>query len=346
MKSTSRIQAMLAVVCGIAASTSVVAQEVEPTAYQRELMSKLDTARVPAQNFKLAKWKITLPMEDSKPERQGKVMEVFASELNSPTKPYLHPDWFYTDARTGAMVFKAPNAAMTTQNSSNTRSELRAMLDTRHDDKPKDLINNFALAAHPQAKEFGAIGGRMTAALTVDWVSTSGNDTKYGAHAVVIGQIHGSSQEPLKIFYRKLPNHQHGSLFWNYEINPADKKNRFDIPHDIFGSHTLTKADKDPVGGIKLGELFEYDVNVVGNIMTLTFTKNPGLANEQVVTHRVNLAAPHAASPLDLAYGQDSMYFKAGAYNQCNLRSTACTNNGLAAGDYTQASFYKLELTQ
>ncbi|MDA7747388.1 polysaccharide lyase family 7 protein [Psychromonas sp.] len=154
--------------------------------------------------------------------------------------------------------------------------------------------------------------------------------------------------EPLKIYFRKLPNHEHGSLFWNYEINPKDKKDRFDITYDVFGSKSLTKADKDPRGGIALGELFTYDVNVKDNIMHLTFIKRPGEANEEVVTYKVNLAEPNAASKLDRSYAQDWMYFKAGAYNQCNIKPTSsgCTNNGIEAGDYAKVSFYKLELDQ
>ncbi|WP_371923134.1 polysaccharide lyase family 7 protein [Agarivorans sp. TSD2052] len=41
--------------------------------------------------------------------------------------------------------------------------------------------------------------------------------------SAVIGQIHGSKNEPLKIYYRKMPNHDKGSIFWNYKINPAQK---------------------------------------------------------------------------------------------------------------------------
>ncbi|WP_406608785.1 polysaccharide lyase family 7 protein [Agarivorans sp. JK6] len=341
------------VACAVAALFAGTAGAANtPTNYQLELMSKLDASKAPAQNFEMRKWKINLPYPDTKPEREGKTMEVYASQLNDAENPFSHPEWFYTNAETGAMVFKVPNEAVTTPNSKNARSELRAMLNVNLPTGYKDPSTNFVLASHDNAAAYGSIGGRMSAALSVDHVSLSGNDAKMGAHSVVIGQIHGSNNEPLKIFFRKLPNHEHGSLFWNYEINPKDKKDRFDIPHNIFGQYNLTKDDKDPVGGIKLGELFSYDVDIVDNIMNLTFTKNPGEANEQVVTYRVNLAEPNSASDLDTSYAQDWMYFKAGAYNQCNIKpktntwSSGCSNNGLDAGDYTQVSFYKLNLIQ
>jgi poly(beta-D-mannuronate) lyase len=318
------------------------------TNYQLELMSKLDTAKAPAQNFNMAKWKINLPYPDTKPERAGKTMEVYAAQLSDPKNPFTHPEWFYTDANTGAMVFATPNEAVTTPDSKNSRSELRAMLNVNLPEGYNDPTTNFVVAAHENASTYGSIGGRLSAALSVDHVSLSGDDAKLGAHAVVIGQIHGSKNEPLKIYYRKMPNHENGSLFWNYEINPENKKSRFDISHNVFGSSNLTKSDKDPRGGIKLGELFTYDVNVVGNMMNLTFTKNPGEANEEVVTYKVDLAKPNSASAEDRSYADDWMYFKAGAYNQCNIKATssACTNNGIEAGDYAKVSFYKLDLDQ
>lgn len=319
-----------------------------PTGYQLELMSKLDSSKAPAQNFEMAKWKLNTPYPDDKPEREGKTMEVYASMLNDPKNPYTHPEWFYTDPETGAVVFASPNEAVTTPNSKNARSELRAMLNVDLPLGYKDPTTNFVVAAHENAETYGSIGGRLSAALAVEQVSLSGNDAKIGAHSVVVGQIHGSKNEPLKIFFRKMPNHEHGSLFWTYEINPENKKERFDVYTDVFGNHKLTKADSDPSDGIKLGELFSYDVNVVGNIMDLTFVKNPGETNEKVMTYKVDLSKGHEASELDRSYAQDWMYFKAGAYNQCNIKATssACTNNGIEAGDYVKVSFYKLNLDQ
>ncbi|RKF21531.1 polysaccharide lyase family 7 protein [Alginatibacterium sediminis] len=317
------------------------------TPYQQQLSDKLDPSKAPSENFEMEKWKINLPIGDNKPERAGKEMEITAAELNNVNYPYVHPQWFYTDAQTGAMVFAAPNTGPTTPNSKNTRSELRAMLDTTQAYQYKAPATNFAVASHPQASEFGAIGGRLSAALTVDAVSQSGDDKKMGAFASVIGQIHGSDNEPLKIYYRKLPNHTHGSLFWNYEINPKDKKDRFDISHDVFGIHDLQKSDANPEDGILLGELFEYEVNIVGTVMKLEFTKNPGEANEIKKNFEVDLAKAYPGQEkLDTSYGSDWMYYKAGAYNQCNQGSSGCENKGIEAGDYTQASFYKLELAQ
>ncbi|WP_394132231.1 polysaccharide lyase family 7 protein [Shewanella maritima] len=347
---------MMSLVC-LATSSAVIANSdtlaKQQQAYKESLMSQLDPSAAPARNFDLSYWKITLPLPDHKPSRQGRVMEIMADELNDPIRPYTNHFWFYTDPKTGAMVMASPNTAPTTQNSANARSELRALID-KDDPSTKfgDPKNNFVIDAHPQKQQYGAVGGKLAATLSVDWVSTSGDDSKFPSHSVVVGQIHGSSKvEPLKIYYRKLPNHEHGSLFWNYEIFPEDIDQRYDIPIAIWGAPTLTRQDADPVEGIKLGELFSYDVDVSGNIMTLTFVKNPGTDAAEVKTFKTDLSQPYPDQPLDQGYANDWMYFKAGAYNQCNQGTshptwgTGCTNNGVEAGDYTQTSFYQLEIS-
>lgn len=316
-----------------------------PSANTTALITKLDPNKAPSQNFDLTKWKINIPMEDDKPGRVGKVMEISAKKLGSTTNPYTHSDWFYTDSRTGAMVFATPNKAMTTPNSKNARSELRAMLAKSY----KDPKNNFTIAANPDAADYGAIGGELSATLSVDWVSTSGNADKNGAFSTVIGQIHGSKNEPLKIVYRKLPGHEYGSLYWRYEINATgdNYSKRKDIYHNVFGAYDLREGSAEPMDGIKLGEVFSYNVNVENSIMHLTFAKNIGEQGEEVKTAEIDLSKPHyRGNEYDEGYANDWMYFKAGNYNQCNVGSSECTNNGIAAGDYAKVSFYQLTLDQ
>jgi len=301
----------------------------------------------PAGEFDLRSWKLTLPELD--PER-GKAAEIKEGELNGSeagTFPYIHPLWFFVDGNNGAMVFKTPNHLATTKNSSNTRSELREMVRAGNTDiGTKDPKNNWVISTNPHAADYAAIGGVLSARLAVDWVSTSGDETKFAAHSVVVGQIHGSGKmEPLKIFYRKLPGHQKGSLFWNYETHPADEADRQDVSNDIWGSHKLTKVSEDPADGIALGEQFSYEVNVKGTEMELTFTKADGT----VSTHRHDLSKGLASIPGDEGYSEDWMYFKAGAYNQCNIGTegvwgAGCENRGEAAGDYAQVSFFDLKV--
>ncbi len=338
-------------------AASIISASTFASLSSTELASKyhLDPTKAPTQNIDLKNWKLNLPELTKEGKHKGKLLEISKEELAGTDTPYIHRDWFYTNTQTGAVVFVAPNKAPTTPNSKNTRSELRAMLATQSND-PK---NNFVIASHPNAAKYGAIGGELNATLSVDHVSVSGNHSKSGAFAVVVGQIHASKNEPLKILYRKLPEHEFGSLTWTYELNPTEalqdgkdkngKKLRQDIRHNVFGKYNLRKGDTDPQDGIKLGEIFSYRVNVDGDIMQLTFTKHPGEADEITKTFSINLAqGNYQGHEVDQGYSNDWMYYKAGVYNQCNTNksSSGCEWRGIEAGDYTQASFYQLELNQ
>lgn len=118
-------------------------------------------------------------------------------------------------------------------------------------------INGHFLVTQKQ-KKYSAVGGTLEATLKVDHVSVNAkHPEKYPAHSVVVGQIHakkhnelikaktgyGHGNEPLKIFYKKFPGHEYGSVFWNYERNLAKKDpNRADIAY-LFGA-ILGKTNK------------------------------------------------------------------------------------------------------
>ena len=77
-------------------------------------------APVPATKFDLSHWKINVPVDLN---NDGKIDEIDVEEIQT----YAHPDFFYLDDK-GYMVFTSPNKALTSANSTNTRSELRQMI--------------------------------------------------------------------------------------------------------------------------------------------------------------------------------------------------------------------------
>jgi len=218
------------------------------------------------------------------------------------------------------------------------------------------------VAVNDYSDKFGSIGGKMEATLKVDHVARSaGNPNKKPAYSVVVGQIHavkyknteggfGYGNEPLKIYYKKWPNHKSG-----YERNLAkEDPNRKDITYPVWG-HTWEDATDPGASGVALGEEFSYTVNVHKNTMYLTFES----AGKPIVRHSINLAnnvdANGAVDPLDnpYSYGGDSLYFKAGAYNQCSVKHdpgfwyAGCSGTGdwikdKANGDYAEVTFSKL----
>lgn len=310
----------------------------------------------PGTAFDLDYWKITLPTDA---DGDGRVDEVEVEDIGD----YIHPDFFYLDDG-GRMVFAAPNRAATTANSTNTRSELRQMLrgkNTRIGTHSGG--NNFAVKARRDSDKFGSVGGRMDATLRVDHVARNAESTDHKpAYAVVVGQIHavkydntssgfGFGNEPIKIYYKKWPGHETGSVFWTYERNLArDNPDRSDIPVPVYGN--LWDNAEDPgERGIALGEEFSYTINVHENTMYVNFT------SERLgeVGHAVSLIRGVDALDNPQSYGGDSLYFKAGAYNQCSASTREgfwyprCGGTGdwatdKANGDYTQVSFSRLTL--
>ena len=319
-----------------------------------------DKASVPADKFDLSHWNITVPTDKN---RDKKVDTVSVKKL----KKYSHPDFFYLDDQ-DRMVFAAPNKALTTKNSSNTRSELRYMLRGKNTKfKTSGAKNNFAVLARKDSDKFGSVGGRMDATLHVDHVAKrAGDASTKAAYSAVVGQIHavkydntksgfGYGNEPLKIYYKKFPNHETGSVFWTYERNLAkDNDDRTDIAYPVWGN-TWKNADSPGAQGIALGEEFSYTVNVHQNTMHLTFSS----PSHPTVNYSINLAnnvdAYGNVDALDnkYSYGGDSLYFKAGIYNQCSTKKggglwyAGCAGTGdwaedKANGDYAQATFSKL----
>ena len=324
-------------------------------------------AENPSDYFDFKFWKLTLPLDAN---QDGKVDEISVRALSD----YSHPEFFHLDEQRN-LVFTAPNKAKTTSGSSNTRSELRQMLRGRntrigtHDPK-----NNFSLRAHKGYRRFATVGGQMEATLKVLHVArNAANETKKPAYSVVVGQIHadkdqdvinegkgfGWGNEPIKIYYKKWPGHDTGSVFWTYERNlPREDPDRTDIAYPVWGN-TWENPNDPGSEGIALGQWFNYNINVHKNIMYLTFRT---IDAAQTVTYQVDLSDnidPYGnADPKDnpRGYSGDAMYFKAGAYNQCSTLDkdgiwyAGCAGTGdwstdEANGDYASVAFRRIQLS-
>ncbi|GHC54000.1 polysaccharide lyase family 7 protein [Ulvibacter litoralis] len=240
---------------------------------------------------------------------------------------YEKKDFFYVENEgdTDWVVYKTPNSGITSKTSSNTRTELG---------EKKHWI--------PEE------GGKLTGTLKVQHVSTTGHANVASSYSVVVGQIHsdeGHENEPLKIFYKKFPGHTKGSVFWNYEINTeGDNSGRWDYSTPVWGydfsvvGDDETTSPAEPKDGIALGEAFSYEVNVYNGIMYLTFkseghetikfTKN--LLKSDFSTKKgipqqiidVYASRRTVGVEREIAYAGEINYFKQGAYNQANGKST------------------------
>jgi len=237
-------------------------------------------------------------------------------------KGFENKEYFYTvNDGTNWVVYKTPNSGTTSPNSSNTRTEL----------------------AHNE-EWIPETGGKLTGLLKVMHVSTTGDARVAASYSTVVGQIHsheGHENEPLKIFYKKFPGHNKGSVFWNYEINTeGDNGKRWDFSTAVWGHDMAvvgispTTYPEEPSDGVALGEEFGYEVNVYKGIMYLTFTRE----GHPTKTFTKSLIESDYATSADIpaqtrklfgpinrdgverphAYAGEIQYFKQGAYNQTN----------------------------
>jgi len=273
----------------------------------------LNPAAQPASNFDLSDWSISLPVDTNNDGIADNVPESYLAKGLS-VQPL-----FYT-ATDGGMVFYAPiTGPKTSKNTKYTRNELREMLrsgNTRI--KTKGITENnwvFSTAKRRIRKKSGGVDGTLEATLAVNHVTTTGDAKQVGR--VIIGQIHATKDEPVRLYYRKLPQHNRGAIYMAHEPLTGDEQ-----WYNLIGSSASNAME--PTDGIELDEVFSYKIQVVGYLLTVTIIRQ-GKAD---VIQQVDMS--------NSGYDKSDqyMYFKAGVYNQ---------NNTGEASDYVQATFYQLD---
>ena len=274
----------------------------------------LDPDQAPSTNFDLSTWKLSIPVN----EGDGTATDLSVSDLND---GYENSTYFYT-APDGGMVFKCPVAGYKTSvNTNYTRVELREMLRGTNTSISTQGVNknNWVFGSAPQEDKIAAAGydGEMNATLAVNHVTTSGSNSHIGR--LVIGQIHANSDEPIRIYYRKLRDNNLGSIYFAHEPTDGNGSEQW---HEMIGSRSNNAAN--PADGIALDEVFSYRIKVVGDVLTVTIIRE-GKPDVVKVVNMVNSG---------FNVGGQYMYFKAGVYH---LNSTGNDD------DYAQATFYALE---
>ena len=266
----------------------------------------LDPTVPPSENFDLSYWKLTRPNNTERDE-------------DALINGYYKENEFYTDTVTGAMVFWCPNSGSTTANTSFPRTELREMIRRGDTSISTQGINKnnwvFSSSSMANQQAAGGVDGIMTATLAVDHVSeTSDEFRKVGR--TIVGQIHASDDEPCRLYYRKLPGHTKGSIYFAHE--PTTSAEQW---YDMIGSRS--DSQPDPEDGIALGEIFSYEIKVIGNLLTVTIMREgkPDVVQEVDMT--------------DSGFADDWMYYRAGNYNQ---------NNAGEPGEFAQVSFFALDV--
>lgn len=278
--------------------------------------NNLDANKAPSENFDLSQWYLSVPSDN---DNSGTADSIKENALNA---GYENNEYFYTGSD-GGMVFKCPiDGYKTSTNTSYTRTELREMLragDTSIDTSGVNE-NNWVFSSAPSSaqSDAGGVDGTLKATLAVNHVTTTGDSGQVGR--VIVGQIHAEDDEPIRLYYRKLPGNSKGSIYFAHEPGNGNSEQWY----EMIGSRSSSASN--PSDGIALNEVFSYEIDVTGNTLTIKILRD----GKATITETVDM------SNSGYDDSDDWMYFKAGVYNQNN------TGNG---SDYVQATFYSLEQT-
>lgn len=280
----------------------------------------LKAALPPSGNFELIDWKLDRPVDDS-----GNFSGRSATASEDDLAGGFESEFFFTGPD-GGLVMRAPVIGATTPNASFARTELREMLrrgDTSIRTRGAGDIpngNNWALSSQPAAAQTdaGGIDGTLRVTMAVNNVTTTGSNGQVGR--IIIGQIHAKSDEPIRLYYRKLPANQRGVIYADHEISGGA-----DIRFDIIGDSSNSAAN--PVDGFLLDERFTYEIIANGNMLTVNIFNETG---NIVGFTDIDMSA----SGYDVL--DDFMYFKAGNYH---------VNNTADPAEFSQVTIYELTNT-
>lgn len=262
--------------------------------------------------IELTDWYLSIPVDEAS---SSKAESIYESRLNN---NYFNAEFFFL-SNDGGLVFRSPiEGTKTSTNTKYTRTELREMLRRGNTNINVQGVNKnnwvFSSAPDNDLDAAGGIDGELMAELAVNHVTETGDKSQVGR--VIIGQIHANNDEPIRVYYRKLPQNNKGSIYLAHEIEGGD-----DIYYELIGNRSQSATN--PENGIELNEKFSYRITVIANQLTLTIMRE-GQADVTKVVDMANSGYDQ---------GGQYMYFKAGAYNQ---------NNTGNAKDYVQTTFYKI----
>ncbi|MGR5556589.1 polysaccharide lyase family 7 protein [Vibrio fortis] len=280
----------------------------------------LDPNAPPSDNFDLLDWYVSIPVDEG---------DGYATSIKENTLDAGYEDEFFYTGSDGGLVFYTPVEGVTTSSGTKyVRTELREMLrrgDTSYSTSGKG--NNWAFSSIPSSEQaaFGGIDGRLNATLAVNHVTTTTSNTEQVGR-IVIGQIHAEKNEPIRLYYHKLPNNDKGAIYFAHETSKSTGGD--ETWYNLLGNMVTSDGDlnslSNPSDGIALDETFSYSIVVEGDKLITTISQN----GTELAAKEVDMKN----SGYDDA--DNYMYFKAGIYLQDNTSNDS---------DYAQVTFYQLD---
>ncbi|MDG1121621.1 MAG: polysaccharide lyase family 7 protein [Glaciecola sp.] len=302
---------------GNAVSRDVVVTVIEVATTQTNPTVPPVTAAPSELGIELDDWYLSIP---SDLDGNGKSDSIKETEL---VAGYSHPEYFYTSAD-GGIVMRSPSRGFkTSTNTSYVRVELREMLrrgNTNIGSTQGVNANNWVFGHAPTSAQAnaGGINGELNVTLAVNEVTTNGENYQIGR--VIIGQIHANDDEPIRLYYRKLPNNSKGAIYFAHEPRTGSE-----VYVEMIGSRDNTTSN--PADGIALNEKFSYTINASDALLTVTIAREG--KDDVVATY--NMTGSQYEDP------NQYMYFKVGVYHLNNTSDPSSDT-----GQFAQATFYEI----
>ena len=269
--------------------------------------------------IELVDWYLSVPSDEDDSGTSDSIPE---TELAG---GYSNSEYFYASGDNG-IVMRSPSYGFKTSTNTNyVRVELREML--RRGDRAISTQgvnkNNwvFGSASAAGQADAGGIDGDLRVTLAVNNVTTTGENYQIGRF--VIGQIHANDDEPIRLYYRKLPGNELGSVYFAHESRVEDSEgDNIETYVELIGSRSNSASN--PVDGIALNEKFSYHINVNVNLLTVTISREG----------KADVSAHYDMS--ESKYDEEGQYhyFKVGVYH---------LNNSSDPDEFAQATFYEIK---
>lgn len=269
--------------------------------------------------IELIDWYLSVPTDE---DNSGTSDSISETDL---ANGYSNSEYFYASVDNG-IVMRSPSYGFKTSTNTNyVRVELREMLRRGNRAISTQGVNKnnwvFGSASSEGQAEAGGVDGDLRVTLAVNNVTTTGENYQIGR--LVIGQIHANDDEPIRLYYRKLPSNALGSVYFAHESRVKDSDgDNIETYVELIGSRSNSASN--PTDGIALNEKFSYHINVNVNLLTVTISRDG----------KADISAHYDMS--ESRYGEDNQYhyFKVGVYH---------LNNSSSPEEFAQATFYEIK---
>lgn len=263
--------------------------------------------------IELIDWYLSVPTDEDNNGKSDSIKEIDLAA------GYTNSEFFYASAD-GGIVMRSPSYGFkTSTNTKYVRVELREMLRRGNTGYSTQGVNKnnwvFGSTSGTAQANAGGVDGELNVTLAVNEVTTTGENYQIGR--LVIGQIHANDDEPIRLYYRKLPGNDKGSIYFAHE---SRVENADEVYIEMIGSRDNSASN--PADGIALNERFSYRINVESNLLTVTIIREG--KDDVVATHDMS----------DSLFDQDDQYqyFKVGVYHL----------NNSSDDEFAQATFYEI----